>query len=209
MGDCVKSFAKIKVNDICCSPLLRRLSYLVIKSSHIGQAEYVLCKPLLPVPSHLLVFQTPGHGIQEDLLNPPTDWGQAGLSVVPWISVLEDGHNICLFSATQHFPQSPPPLHNTHTPVMIRIAYHYYNYRAPLTSHDISKLLLIILLPLAFYHVLPCQNNTWRCVLLKYLGSGSASSMALWLYCHLIQWYSRLIKSLQWREYPRHIVLMC
>ena len=74
MGDCVKSFAKVKVNDICCSPLLHRLSYLIIKSSRVRQAEFALCKPLLPVPSHLLVFQTPGHGIQEDLLlNPPAD----------------------------------------------------------------------------------------------------------------------------------------
>lgn len=69
-----KALLKSGLNDICCSPLLCRLSYLVIKSSQVGQAEFALCKPLLPVPSHLLVFQMPGHGIQEDLLlNPPTD----------------------------------------------------------------------------------------------------------------------------------------
>jgi len=74
MGDCVKSFAKVNVNDIHCSPLLHRLRYLIIKSSQVCQSECAHCKALLPVPSHLLVSQMPGRGIQEDLLpNPPTD----------------------------------------------------------------------------------------------------------------------------------------
>lgn len=116
MVDSVKSFAKVKVHDNHYSHLLHGLRYLIIKSSQVCQAEFALCKPLQPVPSHLLVFQTPGHGVQEDLpLNPPTDCGQAGWPVVPRFYLLEDRCDICLFSATKHFPQSPPPLPSTHT----------------------------------------------------------------------------------------------
>lgn len=97
--------------------------------------------------------------------------------------------------------------YTTTTPAgMTHTLYSFYNYGHPLASLHISKLLLIILLPLALYHNLPFQNNTW--LPLKHRGSGSGSLRTLWL-CHdLIQCYNSLIKSLQWRAYPRHIVLM-
>lgn len=78
---------------------------------------------LLPAPRHLIAFHTPGEGVQEDLLpNPPTAvWGQAGWPVVPWISLLEDGLDICLFppppvtSTFTHYTTTLPPWHDTHT----------------------------------------------------------------------------------------------
>lgn len=125
---------------------------------------------LLPAPRHPIAFHIPGEGVQEDLLNPPTDWGQAGclLDLPPrrW---------------TWHFPFSTFPHHHylyslhhhtnslaSHTP------YSSYNYGDSLTSIHISKLFLIILLPLVLYHNLPFQNNT-----LTYMASFKASG--IWL----------------------------
>lgn len=116
---------------------------------------------LLPAPRHIIAFHTPGAGVQEDLLlNPSTDWGQAGWPAVLWISLPEDGLDICLFPpspVTTTFALPPHHLHlwhDTHTP------HSSYNHSDPLTSIHISKLLLIILLPLALYHNLPFQNST-------------------------------------------------
>ena len=67
VGHCIEGFAKAKVSDTHCLPLIHRASHLIREGSQVGQARFTLEKSNVAVPSHLLVLQVLGNGFQEDL----------------------------------------------------------------------------------------------------------------------------------------------
>lgn len=52
---CVFSLAKVGVNDIHCSFLLHNSSHFITDGNQVGQASFTLGKPMVTVPSHLLI----------------------------------------------------------------------------------------------------------------------------------------------------------
>lgn len=61
MGDSVKSFAEINANHIHCSPLIHQATHFTEDGYQVGQAQFPLCKFMVPTPSHLFVFNTFGN----------------------------------------------------------------------------------------------------------------------------------------------------
>ena len=68
VGHCIEGFAKAKVSDTHCLPLIHRASHLIREGSQVGQARFTLEKSNVAVPSHLLVLYVPGNGFQKELL---------------------------------------------------------------------------------------------------------------------------------------------
>lgn len=55
-GDCVKSPAKAESNGMCCVPFVHKISHPIVEGNWVGQAQFVLGKSMLVVPSHLLLL---------------------------------------------------------------------------------------------------------------------------------------------------------
>lgn len=68
VGDCLEGFAKAKVNNIRCLPLIYRASHPIREGSQAGRAQFTLDKSNLAVSSHFLVLYVPGNGFQKELL---------------------------------------------------------------------------------------------------------------------------------------------
>ena len=56
MGDCVESFAEVKVDNIYGSPFIYPASHVVVESYQIGQAWFPLGESMLTTPDNLLFF---------------------------------------------------------------------------------------------------------------------------------------------------------
>lgn len=57
MGNSVKYFAQVQVDDVSCSSLTHQC--YIIECYQICQAQSVLSEPLLAVTYHLLIFHGP------------------------------------------------------------------------------------------------------------------------------------------------------
>ncbi|PKU37366.1 zinc finger rna-binding hypothetical protein [Limosa lapponica baueri] len=100
MGDSVKSLAEVKVDDICCSPLIQPSSYNITEGYQIGQARFTLGKSMLTTSNNFLFFNMFGDDFQNKSLHYlPKDRGEANWPVVSWVlhlALFEDWSDICL-----------------------------------------------------------------------------------------------------------------
>lgn len=104
LGDCIEGFAKVKVSSIHCLPHIHRASHLIKQGRQVGQAQFILDKSNVAVPSHLLVLYVPGNGFQKKLhcglpKNRSDGWLVCSSPRFP--QSFEDKHNNCLFQALE------------------------------------------------------------------------------------------------------------
>ena len=57
-GDCSESLAKIKINNIYCSPLFHWSSSVIKEGCQVGEAWFPLCKSMLTTHNHFPVLNT-------------------------------------------------------------------------------------------------------------------------------------------------------
>ena len=87
VGDTVESLAKVKVNDIHCSPLVHKTSHLNTEASQVGQAWVFPGNSMLAVTNHFLLFYVSRNIFQEELLYDfPRD--QSVLDTTPLVGIV-------------------------------------------------------------------------------------------------------------------------
>lgn len=80
MGDSIESLAKVKVDDIHCSPLIYPAGDAIIEENEVGRARLPLGESMLTTPHNLLLFHLLGDGIQNKLFQHLSrDRGETGL----------------------------------------------------------------------------------------------------------------------------------
>lgn len=111
MGDSDKGFAKAKVNNIDCSPLIHKARHLITAGSQVAQLQFSLYKSTRTAPQPLscpsCVWKCFPGGFCP---TPSRDGGADVWSVVPRIfllALLEERRDICPFPAFANLYQLP------------------------------------------------------------------------------------------------------
>lgn len=56
MGDSIKDFTKVKVNNFHCFLPIQQINHLAVESYQVSQARFPLCKSMLTTPNHPLAL---------------------------------------------------------------------------------------------------------------------------------------------------------